>query len=92
MRKWWTATQDSYLCRVTKAGILAAVREGVGVAAAHRIRDMKKEAMAANAETLLSGKGWLPARLRVPTPEAVPPELVTLGEPGGDVEYAAAAE
>ena len=92
MRQWWTATQDSYLGRVTKAGILAAVREGAGEAAAHRIRDMKKEAMATNAEALLSGKGWLPARLRVPTPEAVSPEPVTLSKPGGDMEYAAAAE
>ena len=92
MRQWWTSTQDSYLGRVTKAGILAAVREGVGEAAAHRIGDMKKEAMAANAETLLSGKGWLPARLRVPTPEAAPSEPVILDEPAADTDFAAAAE
>ena len=92
MRQWWTATQNSYLGRVTKAGILAAVREGAGEAAAHRIEDMKKEAMAANAEVLLSGKGWLPTRLRVPTPEAVPSELVVLDEPIGNTTFAAAAE
>ena len=92
MRQWWTATQDSYFGRVTKAGILAAVREGAGEAAAHRIGDMKKEAMAANAEVLLSGKGWLPARLRVPTPEAVPSEFVVLDQPIEDITLAAAAE
>ena len=92
MRQWWTATQGSYLGRVTKAGILAAVREGAGDAAAHRIGDTKKEVMAANAETLLSGKGWLPARLRVPTPETAPSEPVVLDEPAADTEYAAAAE
>ena len=92
MRQWWTATQDSYLGRVTKAGILAAVREGAGDTAAHRIADMKKEAMAANAEALLSGKGWLPVRLRVPTPDAAPSEPVVLDEPAADTEYAAAAE
>ena len=92
MRQWWTATQDSYLGRVTKAGILAAVREGAGETAAHRIADMKKEAMAANAEALLSGKGWLPARLRVPTPDAVPSEPDTVDEPAGNMEFAAAAE
>jgi len=66
MRQWWTATRESYLGRVTKAGILAAVRDGAGKDAARRIEDMKKDAMAENAEALLTGKGWLPARLRVP--------------------------
>ena len=66
MRRWWSATRASYLGRVTKAGILAAVREGAGEDAARRIDGMKKEAMAENAEALLAGKGWLPPRLRVP--------------------------
>jgi len=92
MRQWWTVTQDSYLGRVTKAGILAAVREGVGVDAAHRIRDMKKDAMMANAEALLSGKGWLPARLRVPGLEGVTAEPATADDCAGSLEYPAAAE
>lgn len=91
MRRWWTATADSYLGRVTKAGILAAVREGAGPDAAHRIQDMRKEAMAANAEALLSGKGWLPARLRVPAIAQVPAEQDALDGSAGHVEYAAAA-
>ena len=92
MRQWWTVTQDSYLGRVTKAGILAAVREGAGANAAHRIQDMKKDAMAANAEALLSGKGWLPARLRVPGVEEVTAEPAMADDCAGNVEYSAAAE
>lgn len=92
MRQWWTVTQDSYLGRVTKAGILAAVRESVGADAAHRIRDMKKDAMAANAEALLSGKGWLPARLRVPGLEGAAAEPAMADEDAGSMEYPAAAE
>jgi ParB family chromosome partitioning protein len=34
--------------------------------AARNIAGRKKQAMAAAAETLLSGKGWLPAVLRTP--------------------------
>ena len=92
MRQWWTVTQDSYLGRVTKAGILAAVREGVGANAAHRIQDMKKDAMATNAEALLSGKGWLPARLRVPGLERVTAEPAMVDDGAGRMEYPAAAE
>ena len=66
MRRWWSATRAAYLGRVTKAAILAAVREGAGEDAARRIEGMRKDAMAENAEALLVGKGWLPARLRVP--------------------------
>jgi len=92
MRQWWTAAQDSYLGRVTKAGILAAVREGVGAGAARRIQDMKKDAMAANAEALLSGKGWLPARLRVPGLEEVTAEQAAADDCAGSMEHPAAAE
>lgn len=69
MRRWWSTTRAAYLGRVTKAGILAAVREGAGEDAARRIDGMKKDAMAETAEALLIGKGWLPARLRVPGAE-----------------------
>lgn len=68
MAAHWSATTRSYLARVTKARILAAVREGVGDEAAERIADMKKAGMAEAAETLLVGTGWLPPLLR--TPEA----------------------
>jgi len=60
----WTPTVDTYLGRVTKARILDAVREAKGAQAADRIEYLKKGEMAANAEELLSGSGWLPEPLR----------------------------
>ena len=66
MRRWWSATPESYLARVPKAVILDAVREGAGGTAAHRLRDVRKEVMVQDAAALLDGKGWLPSRLRVP--------------------------
>lgn len=67
MRAWWQADRESYLGRVPKAAILAAVREGAGDDAARRIGGAKKDAMAEAAAALLDGKGWLPAILRSPT-------------------------
>lgn len=67
MRAWWQADQESYLGRVPKAAILAAVREGAGDDAARRIAGAKKNARAEAVATLLDGKGWLPAILRSPT-------------------------
>ncbi len=62
----WTATVDNYLGRISKARILEAVREAKGPTAAERIAQLKKGEMAAEAETLLSGTGWLPEPLRMP--------------------------
>jgi ParB family chromosome partitioning protein len=62
----WRATAESYLGRVTKARILDAVREARGDAAAKRIAQLKKAEMAAAAEELLAGTGWLPEPLRTP--------------------------
>ena len=62
----WTATVDNYLGRVSKARILEAVREAKGPIAAERIAQLKKGEMAAEAEGLLSGTGWLPDPLRIP--------------------------
>ncbi|KAA3503749.1 ParB/RepB/Spo0J family partition protein [Agrobacterium vitis] len=84
MNQQWTPTVRTYFGRVTKAHILAAVREAVGDEAADRIAAMKKQPMAEAAEQLLAGTGWLPPLLRtertasqtaghatVETPEAV---------------------
>ena len=70
MTAHWRPTVRTYLGRVTKAHILAAVREGVSEEAAHRMTGMKKPAMAEAAEQLLAGTGWLPELLR--TPETAP--------------------
>ncbi|WNV11834.1 ParB/RepB/Spo0J family partition protein [Tardiphaga sp. 709] len=64
MAAHWAPTVQTYLGRVTKAHILAAVREAVSVEAADRIGDMKKQDMAEAAEQLLIGAGWLPALMR----------------------------
>ncbi|WP_193560923.1 ParB/RepB/Spo0J family partition protein [Bradyrhizobium sp. MOS001] len=64
MTGYWRPTVQSYFGRVTKAGILQAVREGVGEEAAERISGMKKVEMAAAAEQLLAATDWLPPLLR----------------------------
>ncbi len=60
----WTPTADTYLGRVTKAQILAAVREAKGDKDADRIAGFKKPDMVEAAEELLAGTGWLPQVLR----------------------------
>ena len=62
----WQPTVDNYLGRVPKPRILEAVAEGRDQRAADRIAHMKKLDMAKEAETLLSGRGWLPDLLRQP--------------------------
>ncbi|MFG1316370.1 ParB/RepB/Spo0J family partition protein [Xanthobacter autotrophicus] len=68
MTAHWTPTVQSYLGRVTKAHILAAVREALGDEAAERIAGFKKPEMAQAAEQLLAGTGWLPSVLRTAPP------------------------
>ena len=68
MTEHWTPTVRTYLSRVTKAHILAAVREAVSDAAAEQIAGLKKTEMADAAEQLLTGTGWLPAALRTVRP------------------------
>ena len=60
----WVPTAENYLGRVTKARILEAVREAKGEEAMQRIELLKKGDMAAEAEGLLAGTGWLPEPLR----------------------------
>lgn len=64
MTAHWTPTVRAYLGRITKAHIVATVREALGDKAAERIADLKKQAMAESAEQLLVGTGWLPPVLR----------------------------
>jgi ParB family chromosome partitioning protein len=62
----WTPTVENYLGRVTKARILAAVREARGERAGELIDHLKKTEMAEKAQELLAGSGWLPDPLRTP--------------------------
>ncbi|OWJ63613.1 chromosome partitioning protein ParB [Inquilinus limosus] len=66
MTACWSPTARSYFERITKAHILAAVRDGASEEAAERMKSMKKHEMAEAAEQLLAGTGWLPALLRTP--------------------------
>jgi ParB family chromosome partitioning protein len=68
----WSPTVRSYFGRVTKDGIMSAVREAVGADAAERIAGMKKDAMAATAEQLLAGSDWLPEVMRTSTAISMP--------------------
>ncbi len=86
----WTATVDSYLGQVTKARIVAAVREARGERAAERIVHLKKGDMAKAAEGLLAGTGWLPEPLR--TVGHALPEPVELAADVAGVETVEAAE
>jgi ParB family transcriptional regulator, chromosome partitioning protein len=64
MTAGWVPTVDNYLGRVTKARILAAIAEAKSQRAADQIAHLKKGEMAAEAESLLKGIGWLPEPLR----------------------------
>ncbi|MGV6874817.1 ParB/RepB/Spo0J family partition protein [Pseudochelatococcus sp. B33] len=88
MTTHWTPTVRTYLGRVTKAHILAAVREALGDEAADRIAGLKKQAMAETAEQLLAGTGWLPPSLRTDPParlNGTQPEAADI-EPGTEPE------
>ncbi|MFN3260328.1 MAG: ParB/RepB/Spo0J family partition protein [Pikeienuella sp.] len=86
-RAGWTVSTESYLGRVTKARILEAVREAKGEAAAERIAGLKKPEMAAAAEALLEGAGWLPELLRTsPLAEDDAPEIELVEADGAAVE------
>ena len=60
--------RETYLDRVTKQQILDAVSEAVSGQAAENIATLKKAAMAARAEELFAGSGWLPEPLRTRSP------------------------
>lgn len=84
MTAHWTPTVRTYLGRVTKTHILAAVEDGVSADAVERIRDMKKQPMAEAAAQLLAATGWLPALMRTAQPawlEADPVAPDGEGEP-----------
>jgi ParB family chromosome partitioning protein len=75
MRRYWQATGESYLGRVSKNAILEAVAEGASKEAADNIAKLKKPAMVEAAEQRIKGKGWLPEMLR-------PPVVVTIDADG----------
>jgi len=69
----WTTRADNYLNRITKAQIIAAVREAKGDEASERLSSLKKKEMALEAQHLLEDTGWLPELLRTPGTALQPP-------------------
>ncbi|MBL6751418.1 MAG: ParB/RepB/Spo0J family partition protein [Nevskia sp.] len=65
MTRWWTPTAAGYFAQVSKARIF----EAIGDFAPEHVKQLelaKKPELAARAEQLAAGKGWLPAMLRKP--------------------------
>ena len=65
MRAWWSVTAESYLNHVSKGRIVQVVTQAVDAPTANTIQPMKKADAVTAAEQALTGKGWLPAVLRV---------------------------
>jgi ParB family transcriptional regulator, chromosome partitioning protein len=94
MTAHWRPTARTYLGRVTKTHIFAAVQEAVSIEAAGRMADMKKQDMAEAAEQLLVGTGWLPVLMRTPRAAQEPaehPQADAVTEANPDA-YSVAAE
>jgi ParB family transcriptional regulator, chromosome partitioning protein len=65
MAKWFTPTAANYFSRISKAGIIEALRQVKG-ATAPAWNGMKKADLAALAERETAGAAWLPEVLRAP--------------------------
>ena len=62
---WFTPTAANYFSRISKAGIIEALREVKG-APVPAWNGMKKADLACLAEREIAGTGWLPEPLRTP--------------------------
>jgi ParB family chromosome partitioning protein len=69
MHEWWTPTAESYFNHISKASILEAVGQFAPDTVA-KLSSLKKGELAAEAEKLAAGTGWLPPVML--TPEAAP--------------------
>ncbi len=89
MRRWWEATGASYFNHVSKATTLSAVTEAAGANAAAPLAGLKKDGVAAGAEQVVAGKGWLPQCLRTQPSRAAAVEAgeqIGAQEPGRSEE------
>lgn len=64
MSRWWTPTVTNYLGSVSRSQILSILTEAVSAPAAAVLTNLKKTALAEEAEKRLAGTGWLPSVLR----------------------------
>ncbi|WOB09716.1 MULTISPECIES: ParB/RepB/Spo0J family partition protein [Burkholderiales] len=70
MHDWWTPTAGGYFDHVSKAKALEAVRV-FALGEVHRLAKLKKAQIAAEAERLAAGSGWLPVMFRTPEAAAI---------------------
>ncbi|KPU94625.1 chromosome partitioning protein ParB [Variovorax paradoxus] len=84
MHGWWTPTAAGYFGHVSKAKALEAVRV-FAPGEVHRLAKLKKAQIAAEAERLAAGSGWLPAMFRTP-------EEAAIGQADAEPEVEAGAE
>jgi ParB family transcriptional regulator, chromosome partitioning protein len=64
MADWWQPTAANYFTRIKKDQILQAIQEVTGAPAKERLRTLKKQDLAAEAEKSVNGTRWLPELLR----------------------------
>ena len=64
MANWWQPTAANYFARIKKDQILQAIQEATGAPVKERLRSLKKQALAAEAEKSVTGTRWLPELLR----------------------------
>jgi ParB family chromosome partitioning protein len=64
MANWWQPTAANYFARIKKDQILQAIQEATGTPVKERLRSLKKQDMAAEAEKSVTGTRWLPELLR----------------------------
>jgi ParB family chromosome partitioning protein len=69
MTDWFKPTDESYFGRLSRTQILSAIDEAKGDHAPS-LDKLKKAELAARAEQLLAGTGWLPEPLRIASAEA----------------------
>ncbi|WP_198970475.1 ParB/RepB/Spo0J family partition protein [Xylophilus sp. ASV27] len=70
MHDWWTPTAAGYFDHVSKAKMLEAVQV-FAPGEVNRLAKLKKAQIAAEAERLAAGSGWLPVMFRTPEVAAI---------------------
>jgi len=64
MANWWQPTAANYFVRIKKDQILQAIQEATGAPVKERLRSLRKQGLAAEAEKSVTGTRWLPELLR----------------------------
>jgi len=64
MTGWFTPTAEGYFSRINRAQMLSAIDEAKG-SHAPSLEKLKKAELAARAQDLVAGTGWLPSPLRI---------------------------